>query len=90
MEDALKYVPGVGLSRGHGQRDQVVIRGFSAMADHFVDRMRDNALYFRDLFNTVRIKVLKGPAAVLYGRSSSGGLINWVTKNPSLVRRRTT
>ena len=84
MEDALKNVPGVALSHGDGdgQRDQVTIRGFSAIADQFVDGVRDDALYFRDLSNIERIEVLKGPLAVLYGRGSSGGLINRVTKKP--------
>ena len=82
MEDALRNVPGVAMSHGDGQRDQVVIRGFSAIADQFVDGVRDDALYFRDLADIERIEVLKGPAAVLYGRGSSGGLINRVTKKP--------
>lgn len=82
MEDALRNVPGVAASHGDGQRDQVVIRGFSAIADQFIDGVRDDALYFRDLSNIERIEVLKGPAAVLYGRGSSGGLINRVTKKP--------
>ena len=82
MQDALKAVPGVGLSHGDGQRDQVTIRGFSAIADQFVDGLRDDALYFRDLSNIEQIEVLKGPASVLYGRGSSGGLINRITKKP--------
>lgn len=82
MEDALRNVPGVALSSGDGQRDQVVIRGFTAIADQFIDGVRDDALYFRDLADIERIEVLKGPAAVLYGRGSSGGLINRVTKKP--------
>ncbi|PIF26935.1 catecholate siderophore receptor [Acidovorax sp. 56] len=82
MEDALRNVPGVAMSHGDGQRDQVVIRGFTAIADQFVDGVRDDALYFRDLADIKRIEVLKGPAAVLYGRGSSGGLINRVTKKP--------
>ena len=82
MQDALKTVPGVGLSHGDGQRDQVTIRGFSAIADQFVDGLRDDALYFRDLSNIEQIEVLKGPASVLYGRGSSGGLINRITKKP--------
>ena len=84
MEEALRNVPGVAASHGDGQRDQVVIRGFSAIADQFVDGVRDDALYFRDLSNIERIEVLKGPSAVLYGRGSSGGLINRVTKKPRL------
>ena len=83
MEEVLKNVPGVGLSNGDGQRDQITIRGFSAIGDQFIDGMRDDALYFRDLSNIERVEVIKGPAAVLYGRGSSGGLINSVSKKPS-------
>jgi len=82
--DVLRNVPGVGLSNGDGQRDQVTLRGFSAIGDQFLDGIRDDALYFRDLSNIERIEVLKGPASVLYGRGSSGGLINSVSKKPGL------
>lgn len=82
LQDVLKNVPGVGFSHGDGQRDQVSIRGFSAIADQFVDGLRDDALYFRDLSNIERVEVIKGPASVLFGRGSSGGLINRVTKKP--------
>jgi catecholate siderophore receptor len=82
MQDALRNVPGVAFSSGDGQRDQVMIRGFTAIADQFIDSVRDDALYFRDLSNIERVEVLKGPSAVLYGRGSSGGLINRVTKKP--------
>ena len=84
LQDALKNVPGVGFSTGDGQRDQVTIRGFSAIADQYVNGFRDDALYFRDLSNVERIEVIKGPAAVLYGRGSSGGLINRALKRPDL------
>ncbi|MNZ50784.1 putative TonB-dependent receptor BfrD precursor [compost metagenome] len=83
MEDVLKNVPGIGLSNGDGQRDQVTIRGFSAIGDMYVDGLRDDALYYRDLSNVERVEVVKGPAAVLYGRGSSGGLINSVSKKPN-------
>ncbi|MFJ9534201.1 TonB-dependent receptor [Herbaspirillum sp. NPDC101396] len=84
LQDILKNVPGIGLSTGDGQRDQVFIRGFTAIGDQFVDGFRDDALYFRDLSNVERLEVIKGPAAVLYGRGSSGGLINRVTKKPGV------
>src|SRR5450830_207575 len=84
LQDILKNIPGVGLSTGDGQRDQVFIRGFTAIGDQFVDGFRDDALYFRDLSNVERLEVIKGPAAVLYGRGSSGGLINRVTKKPGI------
>ncbi len=85
MEDVLKNVPGIGLSNGDGQRDQVTIRGFSAIGDMYVDGVRDDALYFRDLSNVERVEVIKGPAAVLYGRGSSGGLINSISKKPNFT-----
>ncbi|MDT3671976.1 MAG: TonB-dependent siderophore receptor [Aromatoleum sp.] len=83
LTEALQNVPGVMLNMGDGQRDQVVIRGFTAIGDTFLDGVRDDALYFRDLSNTERIEVIKGPAAVLYGRGSSGGIINRVSKMPT-------
>ncbi len=83
MEDVLRNVPGIGYGHGDGQRDQVTIRGFSAITDQYLDGMRDDSLYFRDLANVERVEVLKGPASALYGRGSSGGLINRVTKKPS-------
>ncbi|MGH8106340.1 MAG: TonB-dependent receptor, partial [Arenimonas sp.] len=82
VQDALQNVPGLSFSVGNGQRDQVTIRGFTAISDQFIDGVRDDALYFRDLSNIERIEVLKGPASVLYGRGSAGGLINRVTKKP--------
>ncbi|PAU63818.1 TonB-dependent receptor [Pseudomonas indica] len=85
MEDLLKNVPGVGLSNGDGQRDQVTIRGFSAIGDMYIDGVRDDALYYRDLSNIERVEVIKGPAGVLYGRGSSGGLINSVSKKPNFA-----
>lgn len=84
LQDVMKNVPGIGQSHGDGQRDQVSIRGFTAIADQFVDGFRDDALYFRDLSNVERVEIIKGPAAVLYGRGSSGGLINRVTKKPGI------
>lgn len=83
VQDVLQNAPGLSFSVGDGQRDQVTIRGFSAISDQFIDGVRDDALYFRDLSNIERIEVLKGPASVLYGRGSAGGLINRVSKKPA-------
>ena len=84
LESVLRFVPGVGLSHGDGQRDQVTLRGFSAVSDQYIDGLRDDALYFRDLSNIEQVEVVKGPASVLYGRGSSGGLINRITKKPGI------
>jgi catecholate siderophore receptor len=82
MQDTLRNVPGVGFSVGDGQRDQITIRGFNSITDQYVDGIRDDAMYYRDLSNVQRIEVLKGPAAVLYGRGSAGGIVNRVLKRP--------
>ncbi|WP_447500195.1 TonB-dependent receptor [Acinetobacter oleivorans] len=82
MQGALQNVAGLSFSVGDGQRDQVIIRGFSAITDNYVDGIRDDALYFRDMSNVERIEVLKGPASVLYGRGSAGGLVNKINKKP--------
>ena len=84
MKAALEVVPAVGLQLGEGRRDNFFIRGFNAVDDMYLDGVRDDAQYYRDLSNTERIEVVEGPAAVLYGRGSSGGLINRVTKKPSM------
>ena len=84
MKQAVEIVPSVGLQLGEGRRDNFFIRGFNAVSDMYIDGVRDGAQYYRDLSNTERIEVLEGPAAVLYGRGSSGGLMNRVTKKPSM------
>lgn len=82
MKNVLRNVSGVSVAQGEGRRDQFYIRGFDATRDMLLDGMRDDNLYFRDLGNVERIEVIKGPAAVLYGRGSAGGVINRVTKQP--------
>lgn len=82
LQDTLQNVPGVSFHIGDGQRDQAYIRGFDAIGDQYVDGLRDDGLYYRDLSNIERVEVVKGPAAVLYGRGSSGGIINRITKKP--------
>jgi catecholate siderophore receptor len=84
LEDALKNVPGITLNAGEGaaRGDTVNLRGFSAFNDFFLDGIRDAAVYTRDSFDLDSVEVLKGPSAVLFGRGSTGGAINQVTKAP--------
>lgn len=83
LQDVLRNVPGVSFSVGDAHRDQVTIRGFITIYDQYVDGVRDDAMYYRDVSNIERVEVLKGPASVLFGRGSPGGLINRVTKKPA-------
>jgi catecholate siderophore receptor len=80
LAKALTYVPGIVMGQGEGHRDAPTIRGVSTTADFFVDGVRDDVQYFRDLYNIDRVEVLKGPNAMIFGRGGGGGVINRVTK----------
>lgn len=80
LDQALTYVPGVTVAQGEGNRDQITIRGQDTTADFFLDGVRDDAQYFRDLYNIQAVEVLKGPSAAIFGRGGGGGVVNRVTK----------
>ncbi|MFC6301194.1 TonB-dependent siderophore receptor [Pseudomonas sp. CCM 7893] len=81
LGQALSGIPNV--SSGADTRfDSLRIRGFDASNDFYLDGVRDDSQYVRDLHNIERIEVLKGPAAVLYGRGGQGGIVNRVSKLP--------
>ncbi|MCX7187516.1 MAG: TonB-dependent receptor plug domain-containing protein, partial [Proteobacteria bacterium] len=80
MAEVVRYVPGVGMSQGEGNNDSPIFRGNQSSADFYVDGIRDDVQYFRDLYNMERVDVLKGPSGMIFGRGSSGGIINRVTK----------
>lgn len=80
IADTIRYVPGVGIAQGEGNRDTPIFRGNSSTSDMYVDGIRDDVQYFRDLYNIERVDVLKGPNAMIFGRGGSGGLINRATK----------
>lgn len=80
MGDVTRYVPGVSMGQGEGHRDAPTLRGNSTTADFFVDGVRDDVQYFRDLYNAERIEVLKGPNALTFGRGGAGGVINRVSR----------
>ncbi|HWA31614.1 MAG TPA: TonB-dependent siderophore receptor, partial [Rhizomicrobium sp.] len=86
LQDALKNVPGITLNAGEGgtHGDLVNLRGFSAGDDYFMDGLRDTGLYDRDSFDYESVEVYKGPASTLFGRGSTGGVINQVLKTPEL------
>jgi catecholate siderophore receptor len=80
MADVLRYVPGAYMGQGEGHRDAPTLRGNSSTADFFVDGVRDDVQYFRDVYNAERVEVLKGPNAMIFGRGGGGGVINRVTE----------
>jgi catecholate siderophore receptor len=87
FKSALENVIGITFEAGEGGRvgDNIRLRGFSAAGDIYTDGMRDIAQYNRDNFNTERVEVLRGAASMLFGRGSTGGIINQVSKQPRLI-----
>ena len=87
FKSALENVIGITFEAGEGGRvgDNIRLRGFSAAGDIYQDGMRDIAQYNRDTFNVDRVEVLRGAASMLFGRGSTGGIINQVSKQPRLI-----
>ena len=86
LTDVTRYVPGVAIHQGEGNRDELVIRGVDSSANFFVNGFRDDVQYFRDLYNTQSIEILKGPSALIFGRGAGGGLVNRTLKEADGTR----
>lgn len=86
LKDTLKNTAGVSFMAAEGTEEDIRLRGFSLQAtgDIFVDGLRDPAFYERDSFNWDRLEVLRGSASMLFGRGSTGGAVNQVSKLPTL------
>lgn len=81
MADVTRYVPGIGMASGELNRDSPVFRGSnSASGDFYIDGLRDDVEYYRDLYNVERVEALTGPNGMIFGRGGSGGVINRATK----------
>ena len=83
LSDALRTTPGISLGAGETsfQGNNVILRGFTTRNDTYLDGMRDYGYYYRDPFDEDSIEVLKGPSSVLFGRGSTGGVIEQTTKH---------
>ena len=97
LNQALRFVPGI-QSEQYGLDnvfDFFQIRGFRA-DDTGV--FRDGLQLFSpasgfgafrlETYGVERIEVLRGPASVLYGSTNPGGLVNYVSKQPTDTARR--
>ena len=89
ISDTVKYAAGV-LANPYGRDTRVdgfTIRGLDAL--QFRDGMRDIFSYYAsitsDPYNFSRVEILRGPASVLFGQGSIGGLVNLVTKTPNFT-----
>jgi outer membrane receptor protein involved in Fe transport len=100
VEDYLGFIPGIEFtSYGRPGQDQISIRGVAsqslgAAVATYVDEVpvgstsneAQGATYTVDIdpADLERVEVLKGPQGTLYGASSLGGVLKYVTKDPSL------
>lgn len=85
LEQVIDVIPGT--ARAFNEFiPQVNIRGFNSSA-----AMRNGVrgLTTPDMMSIARVETLKGPAALLYGQTQPGGVINYITKNPSPTRKTT-
>lgn len=87
FRDVLRATSGVTFQAGETGEEDIRLRGFSLSqsGDIYLDGIRDASLYERDTFNNDRIEVLKGSASMLFGKGSTGGVVNQVSKQPFLM-----
>lgn len=83
LKEALHNVAGLTFNAAEGGRigDNMNLRGFYTFGDLYLDGIRDVAQYNRDTFNLESVDVLRGGAAMLFGRGQAGGVINQVSKD---------
>ncbi|MGS0743404.1 TonB-dependent receptor [Glaciimonas sp. GG7] len=87
LQEALRNVPGITIGGAEGGQigNNFNLRGFSARTDMYLDGSRDRGQYYRDTYYLESVEVLKGPSSMLFGRGSTGGVINQVSKTPFLT-----
>ena len=88
LDDALANVSGVTQTNTlAGTFDAVIRRGFGDNRDGSIMRNGMPLVQGRALDATVEsVEVLKGPASLLYGIQSPGGIVNTVSKRPDLYQ----
>ena len=86
LKEALHQTAGVTFMAAEGGEEDIRLRGFSlaASGDIYADGIRDPAFYERDTFSFDRVELLRGSASMLFGRGSTGGVVNQVSKVPFL------
>jgi catecholate siderophore receptor len=89
LSDVLRNTPGITMLAGEGggasntSGDSFFMRGFDATNSIFIDGVRDQGAYSRDVFNLDQVEVSKGPSGSYTGRGNASGSVNLVTKMPT-------
>jgi iron complex outermembrane receptor protein len=99
IQDYLKLVPGLQLDQSRAGEGRLIVRGINtggvaSTVSVYVDEtpfgsstgLVNGAVLAGDFdtFDLSRIEVLRGPQGTLYGASSLGGVLRFVTNEPSL------
>jgi iron complex outermembrane receptor protein len=93
--EALRYVPGVAVDQfgfnGTGL-EYIGMRGFNVQTTgNFRDNLNQAATgiffgaFITDPYAVERVDVLRGPTSVMFGRGDAGGIVNRITKLPSVT-----
>lgn len=84
LEDAIRNVAGVHVGGYYNDWDYYRIRGFDAANSTRLDGLwaTPGIWITEEVYGLERIEVLKGPAAMLYGQTPIGGMVNLVSKKP--------
>ncbi|ADP18782.1 iron uptake receptor 3 [Achromobacter xylosoxidans A8] len=90
LGDAVRYIPGIVVQEGFNRTDDpFIIRGFDVRTNPgvmFRDGLKVPLPHYSAMsepYALDRIEVVKGPASVLYGQASPGGIVNVVSKRPT-------
>lgn len=95
-DDITRTVPGISFQAGAGPGlDNIEIRGVSSTSGSatvgiYIDEVSVTTKNLFDgavqpkLFDLDRVEVLRGPQGTLYGASSMGGTVRFITKQPDL------
>jgi catecholate siderophore receptor len=84
LNEALHLMGGISFLAAEGGEQDIRLRGFSISGDIYVDTIHDPAFYDRDMFGFERVELLRGSASMLFGRGSTGGVVNQVSKQAFL------
>lgn len=86
LRELARETPGltIGSAEGGNSYGAFAIRGFKANNDIFVDSIRNPGNVIPDVFAIQQVEIYKGPSGGIAGRSTIGGAVNLITKQPDL------
>ena len=80
LTDVTRYVPGVAVHQGEGNRDEFVIRGCRFKRKLFRQRISGRRPVFPRPLQRPERRNSEGPGALTFGRGAGGGLLNRTLK----------